>query len=335
MLIPIIESPFTNGKATLKREKRTLEFRKEPIEIIYHFYQCDTSGEKFTTTAIDEINQMQVYNIYRVNHNLPFPEEIKTIRNFYEVSASKMSEILGFGINVYRNYENGEVPNDSNGRLIQLIKEPDEFKKLIKLSNLNKKEVEKIYKIIDEKISTEDSVIAAFENYILGQRKPSEYNGYRIPNLSKCLNMIAYFAKETKPFKVKLNKLLFYADFLCFKTTCYSISGSSYRAIPLVPSPSRYDSLFEFAVENDFVRVNYHPFDDGIGEEYIASPVKPFNEKLFSEIELEILKAVKEKFKSTSTNKIRDLSHEEEAWIKNKDNRSEISYSYGFNLKNL
>ncbi len=70
----------------------------------------------------------QAYNQYRDKYNLPFPEEIKEIRAKYGVSATKMSEILGFGINSYRNYENGEVPNQSNANLIQLAKNPIQFK---------------------------------------------------------------------------------------------------------------------------------------------------------------------------------------------------------------
>jgi hypothetical protein len=42
-----------------------------------------------------------------------------------------MAEILGLGINGYRNYESGEVPSISNGRLMQMVKDPGEFKKLI------------------------------------------------------------------------------------------------------------------------------------------------------------------------------------------------------------
>jgi len=42
-----------------------------------------------------------------------------------------MAEILGLGINVYRKYEAGEVPSVSNGRLIQMVKDPKEFRKLI------------------------------------------------------------------------------------------------------------------------------------------------------------------------------------------------------------
>jgi len=44
-------------------------------------------------------------------------------------------------------------------------------------------------------------------------------------------------------YKAKLNKLLFYSDFGYYKKTGYSITGTSFRAIPLVPVPVSYDKL--------------------------------------------------------------------------------------------
>lgn len=41
-----------------------------------------------------------------------------------------MAEVLGFGTNGYRNYENGEVPSHSNGKLIH----PNKFLKMVNLT---------------------------------------------------------------------------------------------------------------------------------------------------------------------------------------------------------
>jgi len=81
------------------------------------------SDESFTTTELDDLNLNQLYNQYRAMHKLPFPDEIRRLRERYDLSATKMSDVLGFGPNSYRNYENGEVPNMSNSRLIQLVKD--------------------------------------------------------------------------------------------------------------------------------------------------------------------------------------------------------------------
>jgi len=134
----------------LIKERCKLPFRKEEFEVVYHNYKCEDSGESFTTNEIDELNLNQVYNQYRVKYNLPFPIEIKQIREKYGLSASKMAEVLGFGVNSYRNYESGEVPSLSNARLIQLANDPKEFKKLVNYSNaFEGKALERISQKID------------------------------------------------------------------------------------------------------------------------------------------------------------------------------------------
>jgi len=69
----------------------------------------------------------------------------------------------------------------------------------------------------------------------LGEKRPGILNGYKAPNLTRINNMILFFSEKAKPFKTKLNKLLFYADFLHFKRTCFSISGLTYQAIKKAP----------------------------------------------------------------------------------------------------
>ena len=44
-----MESPFSGGKAVLKTEPRELVFRKEPYTIKYNYYECEDTGQQFTT----------------------------------------------------------------------------------------------------------------------------------------------------------------------------------------------------------------------------------------------------------------------------------------------
>ena len=89
-----MKSPLTGKEMLLKRESRVLTFRKEEFSVVYHYYLCDQSGEAFTSTELDQINMQQLHNQYLQQHNLPFPEEIKQVRENYGLSATKMSEIF-------------------------------------------------------------------------------------------------------------------------------------------------------------------------------------------------------------------------------------------------
>jgi hypothetical protein len=100
-----IISPFTGGVAVLKQRATQEKFRAETFDIQELYYECLDTGKEVDNTAIAELNVQQVYNLYRALHHIPFPEEIRRIREQYGLSAAKMSEVLDLGINSYRNYE--------------------------------------------------------------------------------------------------------------------------------------------------------------------------------------------------------------------------------------
>jgi hypothetical protein len=68
-----MKSPITGKEMRLTKERRSMDFRKETFEVVFHYYKCEDSGEQFTTTALDEVNMNQVYNQYRDKFNIPFP----------------------------------------------------------------------------------------------------------------------------------------------------------------------------------------------------------------------------------------------------------------------
>ncbi len=331
-----MKSPITGKEMILKKEKRSLVFRKEKFPVVYHYYLCKDSKKQFTSTELDDANMKQIYNQYRDKYNLPFPDDINEIREKYGVSATKMSEILGFGVNSYRNYESGEVPSLANARLIQLANDPKKFKELVELSDaLEIDAKEKLIKKIEHLIDKEKREIFSFklQGYLLDNRQADEYTGYRKPNLERLTEMVVFFTEELQPWKTKMNKLLFYADFLLFKKTCSSMSGACYRAINMGPVPNNFNSIFDYMANNDDVDVWETEFADGHGEQFKPNKKRKFNSKLFNEIELDILSTVAKQFKTTSTKSIIDFSHREKGWKENEKDRSLISYQqYAFDL---
>jgi len=334
-----MKSPITGKEMTLTKEKRSLEFRKDAFGVIFHHFKCENSGEKFTTTELDDLNINQLYNQYRAKYNIPFPDEITKIREKYGLSASKMSAILGFGANSYRQYETGEMPSISNARLIQMADDPNKFIDIVELCDLletstKTKYIQKAQLLAEERKRN----ISNFnlKSYLVGDHLPNIYSGYRNPSFEKFTEMIVYFSEQVQPFKTKMNKLLFFADFLMFKQGCFSISGVRYQAIDKGPVPINFQSIFEYLANKDDIDIYNRPFPQGYtGEQFIARKDRPFNPRLFSESELEVLNKISTRFKTTTTNDIIKLSHLEEAWKENEKNKSLISYEYAFNLTQI
>lgn len=331
-----MKSPITGKEMKLTKERRSMDFRKETFEILFHFYKCEDSAEQFTTTTLDEVNMNQVYNQYRDKFNIPFPDEIIKIREKYSSSAVKMSEILGFGVNSYRQYEAGEMPSVANAKLIQMVDEPKRFIEMLELcGTLDEKSknklIQKAQLLLDEK--NRNIFNLNFKEYLLGNHLADIYSGYRNPNFEKFTEMVVYFSDKLSPFKTKMNKLLFYADFLMFKDSCFSISGIRYKAIEMGPVPNNFQSIFEYLDNINEIDILTTEFPNGYsGEQFKARKDRNFNAGLFSENELKTLEKVATVFNVTSTNDIISLSHLEVAWKKNEKEKKVISYEYAFEL---
>jgi len=319
-----------------KHKSVTFKFRKEDFTICYHYYECTETKEVFTFEDVDEINMNQVYNQYREKYGVPFPEEIIAIREKYGISASKMSEILGLGANTYRLYETGDMPSVSNGRLILSVDNPDVFKEQIEASShcLTRKEYDRIIGKVNElkEKKAENAWGSLFEEKIFVSHKPTEYNGYKVPSLSKIANVIGYFSSELDAFKTKVNKLLFYTDFLMYQKTAHSMTGITYKALPYGPVPAEYEKLYVKLCDDNTIGILPFEFNDGNYGEKIIGLKDIAND--FSAIEMEVLNIVLKHFKANSTKEIVDISHDEPAWIENELSRGLISYQkYAYDLK--
>jgi putative zinc finger/helix-turn-helix YgiT family protein len=327
-----MKSPFTGKEMERKLEHRFITFRKEKFEILYHYYYCKDYDEQITDPALEEININQVYNQYRSKYNLPFPDEIRGIREKYDLKAANISTLLGFGINTYKNYENGEVPSEANGKLIQLSKDPSYFKHIISLDpSFNAKANEKLLKKIDTLIAiAEDKKDLSFiQSYIFGKESPSEFSGFKNPNMDLMTEMVVYFTENLKPHKKELSHMLFHADFLQYRKTCFSISGSKYHNIEnLGPVPDNVNTLYEFISNNKDIKVIIDNLSHGLCERFI--PTRHFRKDLFDDIQLETMHTVMQSYlkhgcsiriKDTAVNSADEnhlsynLGLEEELWL--------------------
>ncbi len=123
-------SPFSAKEMTVQKEWRTMAYKKEEFRLCFHTWKCGDTGEHFEDDNFAQLNYDQVQNQYRAKYKIPFRDEIVAIREQYDLSAIKMSQVLCFGDNTYRQYEAGEMPSQSNARLIQLASDPHEISKI-------------------------------------------------------------------------------------------------------------------------------------------------------------------------------------------------------------
>ena len=229
-------------------EKRIWRFRGEEYEYIHTAWLCRDSGEQFTTDSSDTAGYLQVTNQYREKYGIPYTDEISDIRSKYDISAAKMSLILGIGVNQYRLYEQGEVPSVSNGRMIRSIMNPKVMLEMVESSRneLSESDYSKILaKVADAIVGADDYKMEQYEkNRVFSTGRGAE-NGYASLSLTRLKNILLFILERcSNVWYTKMNKLLFYSDFVSYRDRGMALTGLSYRAIDFGPVPERWDKVY-------------------------------------------------------------------------------------------
>lgn len=324
-----MKSPFADCEAIKKSEYRTTKYRGEEYGYYYQYYQCEKTGAIFTTDEIDTISVNQIYNQYRAAHNIPYTEEIHALRKAYGVSASKMAQIFGWGDNQYRLYENGDMPSLNNGKQLKAIQNPLIFCEYVRQSQLSESEKEAIMERAKHSQYAIDDKTRLLSTLIFGNMQ-GNYVGYTYQSLSKLKNVMLFFIEKVgNVFQTMMNKLLFYADFLCFKEFGHGMTGLAYYANYFGPVPQHYDKVFSLTED-----INEDVISCGNGNEgHILTSDMSYDENEFTEQELSILNKVADRFASCTPSQISEISHQEDAWKDNIEGHKMIDYSYAFKLK--
>lgn len=130
-------------------------------------------------------------------------------------------------------------------------------------------------------------------------------------------NAVIFFVKKTKNCGItKLNKLLYFADFLTFRRTGKSLTGYFYEAWDEGPVPQPfYDNFRNVNDEKSVPEYLSEYIDRDIKhiteEQYlnIFIPKKEFDSDYFSKVEMDILKSLAKRYKLTKSEDIVDDTH--------------------------
>jgi DNA-binding transcriptional regulator YiaG len=126
-----MKSPFTGGAVQSVIERQTVLFKQENFEMDVETLVCVDTGRRFTTGEMDDAFVDQLHRLWRERHRMPTTEQLRAVREQLGLSMREMSKLLGFGINQYRLYEEGELPTGSNLLLLRLLVDPSALTHII------------------------------------------------------------------------------------------------------------------------------------------------------------------------------------------------------------
>lgn len=301
------------------RRMETLAIKGEVTEYEARVERCRTCGRFFASDEMEEENLQTAFRLFRQRHRLLQPEDIREIREQYGLSQRAMSRLLKWGEITIHRYESGALQDEVHNELLVLLKDPENFGRLF-LDNKNalspdtaKKAETRLKELLTEKRKNRfQEMLESF----FGKAREDILSGFRLFDLDRLSAAVLYLCKSDPAVtKVKLNKLLWYFDFLSFKTTGQSATGAVYVRLPYGPVPDNYQLYLSNMEQENLLEVEEIVYDSrkGISGYHYRAAVEP-DLTVFQKDEILCLKKVSAFFKRKGAKSIADYSHREDAW---------------------
>lgn len=149
-------------------------------------------------------------------------------------------------------------------------------------------------------------------------------------NESVYKNAVLYFIKYCNNFylhETKLNKLLYYLDFITYRNTGKSFTGDIYIHQQYGPIPASIDKILADLRSSGAINTEAVPYKDREITRFEISDNSKFTEEVFSKDQKALLKQICAEFGSWPTGKIVAQTHLEAPWFYSKPYEV-VDYNY-------
>lgn len=319
-------------KTVLVHEYATFKNVKVKYEANYSY--CELAEELYVNEEQMQENDLRLKDAYRKQEGLLTSHEISGIRHKYGISQTDFCILLGWGGKTITRYEGHQVQDKAHDMILKKIDSDAEW--FITLLNETKNSFApeayaKYFAAAAARYEREQDAYLrkAIEANYAKYQGDALYHGNTELSLDKVVDVIRYFAasKEvTNLYKVKLMKLMWYADALSYKRRGVAITGLVYLAMPMGAVPVGHDSFISLknipCEEVDMGETNAYHF---YLEDVSSCPA-------LSDADKEILDIVIAKFGKWTKSQIVSFMHKEQAYIETAP-REAIAYKYAESLQ--
>ncbi|WP_061214853.1 type II TA system antitoxin MqsA family protein [Syntrophomonas wolfei] len=288
---------------------------------------CAMCGEDIFDAELDNANLSKAYEVYRKQFKVLSSEDIKSLRQKYNISQRTLAKLLEWSPATIYRYEKGNLPTPAHNECLKRLCDPMEFENLIRDKNYLLTENEK------KNLQIDTDVLKHTKSYevTLPEWSPCIQNGFKSLDINKLLNMTVYFTQSGLS-KTALMKHLWLSDFSHFKAYGVSISGAVYAALPNGPALDNWLLFLQFAVNEEAIELEPIYYNDMEAE--IVKANRSCQIDYFTSIELATIQKVARVLKGKTARQLSDLSHNEDAYKLTPKNRI-ISYEHAFSLQML
>ena len=297
-------------------------FKGVTVEYEAESNYCDLADEYYESEEMMSANDVAMKNAYRSKMGLLTTDEIVAIRSKYGISQTDLCILLGWGGKTITRYEGHQVQDNAHDSILKkLDSDPEWFLDLLEKakSQINSESFSK-YQAAAIRLyeaSKDNYLRKAIQASYASFAEKGNFNSNTALKLDKVLEVIRFFANSknvTSLYKVKLMKLLWYADALSFKRYGHSITGLVYRALPMGAVPIAYESI----VDMNGIEYEEVEFDEGTGFHFIPSNNQDYPS--LTDDDISVLEAIITKFGKYTKAAIVKTMHDEIAYTETAKN---------------
>lgn len=300
----------------------TYEVKGDPVSIETSVAVCGTCGLELGIEELDDATLQRAYSVYRARHGLLQPDEIRAIRSMYGLGQKVFSKMLGWGEVTLARYEGGSIQSAAHDQMLRLVQNPANIAQIIARGAQQLTEEQRVA------LETRLSELSAEHEGLLVREEAAVFSAG--PSVRKLREMIVFFSSKPQMWRTKLNKSLFYSDFLHYRRFGAAISDCRYVHMQFGPVPADFYTLQGALVEDTSINERYSQVGDCEGTVFVAS--RPADLSGFSSQEIATMEEIARHFDGWGAKQISEFSHNEPAWLETRD-RETISYGYAARLQ--
>jgi len=319
------------------KDKTKALINNTPVDYEEIYYHCPIEDDRFVPKDILNQNLLSAKDSYRTLNGLLTSQEIKEVRKIYNLSQKEFANLLGWGDVTVQRYEKKSIQDETYDQKIRSVKNNPKLaleeleKHKDKFENERYNEINELITNLVKTKSVKYLNKEIIESLYIDHKEESQDNGYKLLDIEKVENMIGFFAQNSsRLYKVKLMKLLWYADALFCKKYGNSMSGLVYRHLPLGAVPKAHEEILRYAESSIQIVEEY--IDENIA--YKILPKYNINLSKLSPEEISVLQAIIEKFDDMGSRRISEYMHEEVAYRETFDNEI-IPYSLARDIRDF
>lgn len=319
----------TSATSVLAKLKNTIK----GVDVSFEapLIKCNVCGNQFESPEMGHDVADLALRAFRIEVGLLSPEEIKIFRKSLGLTQHELSGLLGWGGATLSRYENGALQDEAHDRAMRMIMEPDALLGIMENHPdlLTQEKRDHLVKKLKTRGNAESAYREFFRRFLTDYQADIN-SGYRRFDAKKFFAMVLHFCRDSGIPKTKLNKLLWYSDFLSFKHNTVSISGTKYAHLPFGPCPNNYDVFIAYLTDIDKSLSVVEQSSGIYSWEVLVSSGTP-DYSLFTNNEMHILSSVAKFFESKTASEVSQISHLELGYQETSDSQI-ISYEFADGL---